>query len=54
MLVLHIVASFAESLAHEVGQNPCGTTLTWERKQAIYALAQKHDLIIVEDDREYC
>ena len=35
-----------------VGQNPCGTTLTWERKREIYALAVKHDLIIVEDDRE--
>lgn len=36
-----------------VGQNPCGTTLTWDRKKAIYALAVKHDLIIVEDDREH-
>jgi len=36
-----------------VGQNPCGTTLTWERKKTIYAIAVKHDLIIVEDDPYY-
>lgn len=36
-----------------VGHNPCGTTLTWERKQKIYELAVKYDLIIVEDDRKY-
>lgn len=32
------------------GQNPTGTSLSTERKQALYALAQKHDLLIVEDD----
>jgi kynurenine/2-aminoadipate aminotransferase len=32
------------------GQNPAGSTLTFERKKQIYALACKHDLIILEDD----
>ncbi|WOO77834.1 L-tyrosine:2-oxoglutarate aminotransferase atrD [Vanrija pseudolonga] len=32
------------------GQNPTGTVQPAERYDAIYALAQKHDLIIAEDD----
>ncbi len=32
------------------GQNPTGTSVSTERKKALYALAQKHDLLIVEDD----
>lgn len=32
------------------GQNPTGTCLSEERYQAIYALARKHDLIIMEDE----
>lgn len=33
-----------------VGQNPTGSTPGLERLQAIYAVAQKHDLILIEDD----
>ncbi|KAH7921371.1 PLP-dependent transferase [Leucogyrophana mollusca] len=36
-----------------VGQNPTGTTLSLERRQKIYAIAQKWDLIIIEDDPYY-
>lgn len=32
------------------GQNPTGTSLSPQRKRDLYALAQEHDLIIVEDD----
>ena len=32
------------------GQNPSGTTLSDERRVELYALACKHDLIILEDD----
>lgn len=32
------------------GQNPCGSTLSNERRQAIYKIAQKHDFIILEDE----
>jgi DNA-binding transcriptional MocR family regulator len=32
------------------GQNPSGTTLSDERRVSLYALACKHDLIILEDD----
>lgn len=35
------------------GQNPTGSTLTVERRKRIYALAQRHDLIIIEDDPYY-
>ncbi|KAJ2856581.1 Aromatic/aminoadipate aminotransferase 1, partial [Coemansia erecta] len=34
-------------------QNPTGATMSAERKQAIYAVAQKHDLVIIEDDPYY-
>jgi len=33
------------------GQNPTGSTLTLERRKKIYAIAQKYDLIILEDGR---
>lgn len=32
------------------GQNPTSATLTLERAEAVYRVAQKHDIIIVEDD----
>lgn len=32
------------------GQNPTGMTLSMEKREKIYQLAQKHDFIIVEDD----
>uniref|UniRef100_A0A8C4QCH3 Kynurenine/alpha-aminoadipate aminotransferase, mitochondrial n=1 Tax=Eptatretus burgeri TaxID=7764 RepID=A0A8C4QCH3_EPTBU len=32
------------------GENPTGITLTLERKKAIYQIAKKFDLLIVEDD----
>ena len=32
------------------GQNPTGFTQPLERRKAVYAVAEKHDLIIVEDD----
>eukprot|EP01105_Mastigella_eilhardi_P007547 TRINITY_DN189_c0_g1_i2.p1 TRINITY_DN189_c0_g1~~TRINITY_DN189_c0_g1_i2.p1 ORF type:complete len:402 (-),score=135.41 TRINITY_DN189_c0_g1_i2:258-1463(-) len=35
------------------GQNPSGASLTLERKKAIYALAHKWDLLILEDDPYY-
>lgn len=35
------------------GQNPTGSSLTAERRRAIYDLACKHDLIIVEDEPYY-
>lgn len=35
-----------------VCQNPTGATMTAARKKAIYAIAVKYDVIIVEDDRE--
>ena len=31
------------------GQNPTGSTLSLERRLQIYAIAQKYDLVIVED-----
>ncbi|KAF7596862.1 hypothetical protein BBP40_011907 [Aspergillus hancockii] len=35
------------------GQNPTGTTQSAERRQAIYNIAEEHDLIIIEDDPYY-
>jgi aromatic amino acid aminotransferase I / 2-aminoadipate transaminase len=35
------------------GQNPTGATQTAERRREIYAIAQKHDLLIMEDDPYY-
>lgn len=35
------------------GQNPTGATQSLERRQAIYAVAQKHDLMIIEDEPYY-
>ncbi|KAH7043988.1 pyridoxal phosphate-dependent transferase [Macrophomina phaseolina] len=35
------------------GQNPTGTTQDTERKRAIYEVAEKHDLYIIEDDPYY-
>ncbi|PVU91252.1 hypothetical protein BB559_004225 [Furculomyces boomerangus] len=35
------------------GQNPTGTTMGIKRRQDIYQICQKHDLIIAEDD-PYC
>ena len=35
------------------GQNPAGCTLSEKRKKEIYALACKHNLIILEDDPYY-
>ncbi|KAK6537910.1 Aromatic/aminoadipate aminotransferase 1 [Orbilia ellipsospora] len=35
------------------GQNPTGSTQGAQRRKEIYALAQKHDLIIVEDEPYY-
>ncbi|KAM3420495.1 hypothetical protein BST61_g3763 [Cercospora zeina] len=32
------------------GQNPTGATQSLERRRAIYEVAEKHDLVIVEDD----
>ncbi|KAJ2825225.1 hypothetical protein IWW50_002949 [Coemansia erecta] len=32
------------------GQNPTGATMSLARRKAIYAVAQKHDLVIIEDD----
>lgn len=35
------------------GQNPSGATQTAERRRAIYAVAEKHDLILLEDEPYY-
>ncbi|CAO3666757.1 hypothetical protein G6F70_007347 [Rhizopus microsporus] len=35
------------------GGNPTGATATLERKQKVYAVCQKHDLLILEDDPYY-
>ncbi|KAJ1743471.1 hypothetical protein LPJ78_001378 [Coemansia sp. RSA 989] len=35
------------------GQNPTGATMSLERRKAIYAAAQKHNLVIIEDDPYY-
>lgn len=35
------------------GQNPTGTTQSRKRREAIYNLAEEHDLLIVEDDPYY-
>ncbi|AAS53919.1 AFR548Cp [Eremothecium gossypii ATCC 10895] len=35
------------------GQNPTGTCLSNDRRQAVYRLAQQHDLLIVEDEPYY-
>ncbi|OBA24130.1 aromatic amino acid aminotransferase [Metschnikowia bicuspidata var. bicuspidata NRRL YB-4993] len=35
------------------GQNPTGSCLSAERRRAVYAVAQKHDLLIVEDEPYY-
>ncbi|XWW93157.1 hypothetical protein V2A60_001086 [Cordyceps javanica] len=35
------------------GQNPTGATQGAERRQAVYAVAQKHDLYIIEDEPYY-
>ena len=37
-------------MIYRTGQNPTGTTLSIDRKREIYALCQKYDIIIVEDD----
>ncbi|KAJ2907748.1 hypothetical protein GGI21_003578 [Coemansia aciculifera] len=34
-------------------QNPTGATMSVQRKRAIYEVAQKHDLVIIEDDPYY-
>lgn len=35
------------------GQNPTGSTLSANRRRELYAVAQKHDLIILEDEPYY-
>lgn len=35
------------------GQNPTGSTQSLERRKAIYAIAEKHDLYILEDEPYY-
>ncbi|KAJ5129821.1 uncharacterized protein N7515_005860 [Penicillium bovifimosum] len=35
------------------GQNPTGATQSAERRRAVYKVAQKHDLIIIEDEPYY-
>ncbi|KAJ1894333.1 hypothetical protein LPJ66_005252 [Kickxella alabastrina] len=35
------------------GQNPTGTTMALARRKSIYAVAQKHNLVIIEDDPYY-
>lgn len=35
------------------GQNPTGATQGFERRKALYAVSQKHDLLIIEDEPYY-
>lgn len=35
------------------GQNPTGSCISGERRKAVYAIAQQHDLIIIEDEPYY-
>ncbi|ETS83597.1 hypothetical protein PFICI_05473 [Pestalotiopsis fici W106-1] len=35
------------------GHNPCGITQSLQRRREIYAVAEKHDLFIIEDDPYY-
>ncbi|KZF26145.1 PLP-dependent transferase [Xylona heveae TC161] len=35
------------------GQNPTGATMSFERRKQVYKVAQKHDLIIFEDEPYY-
>lgn len=35
------------------GQNPTGSSLSFDRKQEIYRIAQKHDFMIIEDEPYY-
>ncbi|KAF7517595.1 hypothetical protein G7054_g13758 [Neopestalotiopsis clavispora] len=35
------------------GQNPTGTTMSLERRRAVYAVCQAHDVFIIEDDPYY-
>ncbi|PSK42561.1 Aromatic amino acid aminotransferase [Elsinoe australis] len=35
------------------GQNPTGATMSLSRRKALYAIAQKHDLLILEDEPYY-
>jgi len=35
------------------GQNPTGSSLSDERKEEIYKIAQKHDFLIIEDEPYY-
>lgn len=35
------------------GQNPTGSCISGDRRRAIYKLAQKHDLLIIEDEPYY-
>lgn len=35
------------------GQNPTGSCISGERRRAVYKLAQKHDIIIIEDEPYY-
>lgn len=35
------------------GQNPTGSTQSLERRREVYAVAQKHDVLIIEDDPYY-
>lgn len=40
-------------LSHPTGQNPTGTTQSLQRRKEIYAIAQKHDVYILEDEPYY-
>jgi aromatic amino acid aminotransferase I len=47
-LRLHCKVSYIIS----VGQNPTGSTLSVDRRKHIYAIAQRWDLIIMEDGKQ--
>jgi aromatic amino acid aminotransferase I / 2-aminoadipate transaminase len=53
MTCLSIFAVLILESSNRTGQNPTGSTQDLKRRKEIYALAQKHDLILIEDEPYY-
>ena len=43
----------SQILISRTGQNPSGSSMFHERRKQLYAIFQKHDILIIEDD-PYC
>jgi aromatic amino acid aminotransferase I len=50
MILMVPYVSSLTSLMNSTCSNPCGMTMSEQRKKDIYRLAQKWELLIVEDD----